>query len=148
MRSTGNLRCRFRYFYINRQFSAYFTNESKLDVENISTADIKELYLITPKYLFPFLQYVKDHRKLFKIVMEKSAVLGSDKQLRDIFKTVFSPIMDRYKVPEQKKPFLMSFTIDGIIGIVKVWLKNDCQEPIEFVLDIIIECINKPINKF
>ncbi len=133
--------------YINRQFSSYFTNESKLDVENIATADMNELYLITPKYLFPFLQYVKDHRKLFKTVMEKSSILGSDKQMRDIFRTVFSPIMDRYKISERKKPFLLSFTIDGIIGIIKVWLNSDCQEPIEFVLDIIMECINKPINE-
>ncbi len=125
--------------YKNRQMMAYFPIEKQLD---IATASMEELYFITPQYLRPFLQYIKDQRRLFQTVIENADILGSQSRL---FPQVFGPIMDRFQVPENKKPFLLSFTLDGIIGIIKVWLNNDCREDIDFVLDMIVDCIQRPL---
>ncbi len=129
--------------YMQRQFSSYFQNESKLDIAKIPTAKMEELYLITPQYLYPYLKFVKDNGRLFKTAIEKSNVLGSNNHFDLMFKAVFSPIMDRYNVSEKKKPYLLAFYIEGIIAIIKLWLKSECAEPIEFISDMIIKCINQ-----
>ncbi len=126
--------------YINAQFASYFRNKSVLDIDSIMTADKEELYLITPQYLTPFLVYVKEHRRVFRTVMEKSDVLGANKLFQEMFDAVFSPIMTRFHVPEEKKEYLLAFTIDGIMGVVRKWLKTDCQAPIDFIASVIMEC--------
>ncbi len=132
--------------YLNRQFVSYFSREGQLDVEGIATADLDELYLITPEYLSPFLQYVKDHRRLFKTVIKKHDVLGKEDHFKIYFNKVFSPIMARYHVPQEQRSYMMSFYIEGIMGIIKLWLKQDCREPMDFILGIIVECIKTPMS--
>ncbi len=131
--------------YMNSQFDSYFSKESRLNIDNIEQTSLPELFLITPQYLLPYLQYIKDHRKLFKISIEKANILGSNDKLNSMFEHVISPIMSRYKIPQENKVFMLSFYISGIIGIIKTWLNNGCQESIDFVLDIIVDCIKKPI---
>lgn len=128
--------------YKNRQMMAYFADEKLLDTAAIETASTEALYFITPRYLRPFLQYVKENRRLFRTVLENAELLGSQRLL---FPQVFYPIMDKFNVPEEKKPFLIAFTLDGIIAIVKVWLKHDCREEIDFVSEMIVECMRRPL---
>ncbi len=130
--------------YKNRQFASYFSQERRLDAAQIKAVPLEELYLITSRYLLPFLQYVKDQRRLFHTFLKKYDVLGSENHFWMLFHQVISPIMDRYSVPEAKKPFLISFSIEGIMGIIKVWLSSDCQEPIDFIAEIIADCIRRP----
>ncbi len=130
--------------YMDRQFLSYFSAESKFAVDKIHALDIQDLYLITPEYLLPFLQYVKENKRLFRTAIEKSDVLGSESKMNAMFCHVFSPIMDRYRVAEEKKPFLLSFYIDGMIGIVKRWIDGDCRESVAFILEIILSCVQRP----
>ncbi len=129
--------------YINREFESYFFGESKPDAR---TADIDELFLITPRYLLPYLRFIKDNRRVFKIAMEKTELLGSKKNFKLLFDHVFAPIMSRYRIADQKKPWLLSFYIGGIMAIVKMWLEGDCREPIEFISKMITECVRTPIQ--
>ncbi len=130
--------------YMRDQFNSYFSDESFLKIESISTADIDHLFLITPKYLLPYLQYIKDHRRLFDTVIRKSNVFGSQKSLLALFEHVFEPIMERYKIVSEKKFLMLSFYINGIIGIIKIWLEHNCEEPITFISEVITECITPP----
>ena len=127
--------------YMERQFLSYFSAESQIPIQSIGTADLKDLYLITPKYLLPFLQYVKDHQRVFRAGIEKTAIFGSQSRMNLMFEHVFNPIMDRYQIPEAKRPFVLSYGIEGIIAIIKVWLRGDCREPIEFILEVITDCV-------
>ncbi len=130
--------------YMNRQFEAYFSNDRVLDIGSIESTDIDRLYLITPQYVTPYLHYVRDHRRLFRIAVEKSSVLGSDRKLNSLFEQVIGPIMQRYHVAEEKQPFLLSFYIHGIAAVLTMWVEHDCRESIEFISDTIAECIKSP----
>ncbi len=131
--------------YMNSQFNSYFVSDGRLDIGNIEKASEEDLYLITPTYLGPYLQYIKDHRRLFKVSIEKANTLGAKNKFDSLFRHVFAPIMDRYNIPNENRLLILSFYINGIMGIVKEWLSRDCAEPVELILDIITECIKKPI---
>ncbi len=133
--------------YMHREFTSYFSNQGRLDVGCIETAELKDLYLISPEYLSPFLQFVKDHKKLYRTAMEKTDILGSKTTFNRMFSGIFSPILDRYQVQEEAKPFIMAYYLNGIAGITKVWIETDCQAPMEFVLDLIMTCIKHPAEE-
>lgn len=37
---------------------------------------------------------------------------------------------------------MMMFYLGGMMSIISEWVKNDCAEPIEKLIDIIEKCIN------
>ena len=55
-------------------------------------------------------------------------VLGMDKSYDRMFRHVFTPILDRYGVLQQDRPYIMVFYIRGLMAIISEWLKNDCAE--------------------
>ncbi len=132
--------------YINRKFDSYFLAENKFDFKNIANIDMVELYLITPQYLIPYLKFIKENKKLYKISIDKSDILGAENVFNKIFKNVINPIMERYQVPVEKRVFTINYYLNGIIGIIKTWLNNDCKNSIEFISEIIMECIKTPQN--
>ena len=42
---------------------------------------IEELYLITPEYLTPYLTYIKEHRRVFRVSLEQASVLKMEDAL-------------------------------------------------------------------
>ncbi len=130
--------------YMNRQFDFYFKGESVLNINQLDILDLESLYLITPQYLKPYLEYVRDHKRLFQTVLRKAEVFGSQHSFNALFHHVFSPIMDRYDIAEEKREYIISFYISGMISVIKKWLDSDCREPIKFILNLITECVKRP----
>ncbi len=131
--------------YMSRQFDSYFSEERCPDVSTIESASLSELFLITPRYLTPYLQYIKDHRRLFKTAVEKAEVLGSQSKFDALFRQVIGPIMSRYHIPEEQRQFMLSYYIHGIMGVIRTWIAGDCRESVEFIMEIIISCIKRPV---
>lgn len=67
-----------------------------------------------------------------------------DNNYNKLFQHVLMPILDRYQVPQEERKYIMSFYIQGIIAIITQWLKDDCKEEIEFVMEVIQRCIKQP----
>ncbi len=85
---------------------------------------LEELVLVTPRYLFPYLSYIRDNRKLFQ--------------------QVFEPILERFCVPPQDRHYMMIFYLNGIIAVLMEWLENGCREDVEAIAGIIIRIIQIP----
>lgn len=51
---------------------------------------------------------------------------------------VFYPIMNRLDVPVSERNYILSFYINGMIAIITEWLKNDCNDTIEELINIIL----------
>ena len=58
-----------------------------------------------------------------------------------MFRHVFTPILERYGVPEAERPYRMAFSIQGLMAIIKEWLRRDCAEPVEKIIAIMQSCI-------
>ncbi len=131
--------------FMNREFNSYFEDNNDFKIDKIGQEDIEKLFLITPQYLLPYLKYVKENKRFYKTAIEKSKLLGSQGKFDSLFQNIISPIMERYKIPQEKRIFILTFYIEGIIGTIKLWLKNDCKEDVAFISEIISSCVIKPI---
>lgn len=103
-----------------------------------------ELFLVTPKYLMPYLDFVEENRKLFYLMYEKNEMMGAEKTYETWFKTIFGPILTRFGVPQKEQPLIMVFYLKGIIGVVTEWVRGECTESKDEIISVIQKCIIKP----
>lgn len=118
--------------YINQQFVAYMQHDTRNFTAKIKTCPLNELYLVTPEYPTPYLSYIKEHQRLFRTAI-KTTVLGIDNTYQRMFRYIFTPILDRFGVPAPDRAYTMAFFIQGLMGIIQEWLKNDCDAPVEYI---------------
>ena len=135
--------------YMNNHFLTYFSEQDRGEsidyrIQNDSKDD---LMFISDEYLLPYLKYVRDNRHLYLTVIEKAKTLDMEKNYDRFFVNIISPIMDKFKIQENEKEYILSFYIQGIIGIVCQWLKEDCSMSDQQIADIIKNCILKDWTK-
>ncbi|WP_044933773.1 TetR/AcrR family transcriptional regulator [Pseudobutyrivibrio sp. LB2011] len=130
---------------VYKDFFSRFSVEGPKEV-NIADKTDEELFLVTPKYLMPYLEFVEDNRKLFLIMYEKNEMMGAEKTYEKWFTDIFGPILSRFGVSEEEQPFIMIFYLNGIIGLINEWLARDCAQSKEEIISIIQKCILRPAH--
>lgn len=132
--------------YINRHFLDYMKINSADFMSKLNDCPIEELNLITPEYLISYLSYIKEHKSIFKTSVKNASVLSMDKSYSLMFEHIFNPIMNRFKIPQERRNYIMSFYISVLMAIISEWLKSDCKESVENLIAIIEDCV-LPDNK-
>lgn len=127
--------------YMEEQFFSYMNKDAARFLEDIQSRPTDELYLITPTYLEPFLLFIKENKRLFATALKSSKALRLDAIYERMFRFVFSPILERYRVPEKDRPFIMSFYIHGLMAIIGSWISTDCAEAPEYIIHLMQQCI-------
>lgn len=127
--------------YIIDQFVEAMPHDMSEFFEKIQTRPLEELFLITPEYLTPYLNYVKAHRSVFRTALERAPALRLNDAYHALNRHVFSPILDRFRVSAAEQKYIMPFYINGLMGIINEWLKEDCADPVEHIVSVIQICI-------
>lgn len=112
--------------------------------QRLKSCSLEELNFITPRYLLPYLTYIRDNRKLFCTMVDQASTLGLQKSYQSMFRKIFDPILARFQVPQEMRKYTMAFYIHGIVAIIMEWLKNECLESAEDIAQIIMENIKSP----
>ncbi len=89
--------------YINEQFLSYFDADARQFIESIHHAELEEINLITPKYLVPYLRYIKDHQRIFRTSLQKNKVLKGNSRFNALYANIIEPILNRNHVAEEAK---------------------------------------------
>ncbi len=126
--------------YIYGKFDGYF-KYANIDLGKINTLPLDQLYLITPDYLVPWLSFVKENKRLFQTFLTRHETLKITKLYKSIFEKVISPILMRFNVAKENHEYIFLYYVEGIIGIVKKWIREGCSRSIDDVLTIITSCI-------
>ncbi|MBQ8488283.1 MAG: TetR/AcrR family transcriptional regulator [Lachnospiraceae bacterium] len=128
---------------VYKDFFGRFGAEGSGEI-NIDDKNEDELFLITPRYLVPYLDFVEENRKLFYLMYEKNEMMGADKTYETWFKTIFAPILTRFGVPQSEQHFIMVFYLKGIIGVITEWVRGGCIESKDEIISVIQRCVIKP----
>lgn len=129
--------------YMNEQFLACMQADSSTFITRLRDCPLEELYLITPAYLTPYLRYIQAHKRLFRAAVEYAAVLGMDRSYARMFRHVFTPILERFSVPEADRAYLMAFYIHGLMAVISEWLRKDCADPIPRMIAVMQRCVRQ-----
>ena len=129
--------------YMSRQFLDYMAQDADAFVTKLRTCPLEELYLVTPEYLTPYLNYIREHRRLFRTATENAALLGLDNAYARMNRHVLTPILERFGVPQQDRRYIMAFYMQGLMAILSEWLKNDCADSTAYVVELIQQCVKR-----
>lgn len=127
--------------YMNEQFLAYMKQDTDIFMTSILECPLSELYLITSKYLTPYLCYIREHKRLFLTAIKNAKVLRLDESYDKMFQFVFTPILERYQVSPENRKYIMLFYVQGVMAIITQWLQDDCKDTIEHIISVIQQCV-------
>ncbi|MBR3681775.1 MAG: TetR/AcrR family transcriptional regulator [Clostridia bacterium] len=127
--------------YIMDKHLAYY----EIDKERISlqfeTCKRDELLFITDKYLAPYLTFIKENQRLFKVSIKHFNSFNMNEVYGRMFEHIFNPILERFHVPEKERSYMMKFYLTGVFAIVMEWLEKNCSDDMETVTRVITDCV-------
>lgn len=118
---------------INERFFQTFNNK-KLDVQGSSTADC---FLITPEFLTPYLNFILQNKRVFRLLYTKPKLFGSENTFNRMYAELFAPILRKFGTSEQNMPYVFGYYAGGITSVVKCWAENDCDKPVDELVALI-----------
>ena len=127
--------------FLLEDFFAYFNIDTKNITNQFKENPLDELNFISDEYLYPYLSYIKENRRVFTIVLSHSDSFGFNEVFQRLYENVFNPILERFNYPIDDRKYVMMFYLNGITAVVSEWLKDGCIKTIEEVSRIIYECI-------
>lgn len=127
--------------HIQTEFQKSFSVDAKEFIDSIDSAALDDLYLVNDRYLLPYLNYVKEHKHIYRAVLNNPECMQSETKLTALYKHILRPIFSRFGVPEEEQKYWLVYHINGVMAIVFEWLKNDCQESVSDISRIIQHCV-------
>ncbi len=127
--------------YLGKKILKKFNNKA-LDKQAIKNSKLEDLFLVTPEYLLPYLEFLRENKAIYKIAYSQPNVLKEQYIVNHLFKNIFEPILDRFLVPKEEQRYMMNFYLNGMSAVMIQWIKNDCKEEIQTILNTLTKCLN------
>lgn len=126
----------------NKQFMEYFPETATDFFAKFPTATTDELNFITPRYLTPYLNFIKENKIFHQVATKHRILMNSTVKFNALNKHVFRPIFEKFNVSEKDGDYMISYYLHGITAIINEWIKKGCKDDIEHIEDLIIKCVN------
>lgn len=126
--------------YIKKQFFNSF-NGAQLNKEIINRSSLEELVLITPEYLTPYLQFLKNNKNVFILINKKPTLFNSEMIFEKMYKELFIPILNKFDVAKENQVYVFECYFKGVFAIITKWLSLDCNLSINELISIIKNCV-------
>ena len=127
-------------YIIDKHLSYYNIDKERISLQ-FETCSREDLLFVTEEYIAPYLTFIKDNQRLFKVSIKQFHSMNMGKVYGRMFEHVFSPILARFCVPETERAYVMTFYLTGIFAIVKEWIDKNCSEDMDTIIKIIIDCV-------
>ena len=127
--------------YIIDKHFAYYSADMQGITNGFRYCDRNDLVFITAEYLTPYLSFIKENQRIFKVSIKHFHSLNMNDVYTKMFVHVFNPILEYFHVPEKERSYMMKFYLTGVFAIVTEWLDKNCSDEMETVIKIIINCV-------
>ena len=98
--------------------------------------------LVDSYYLVPYLYFIKEHQKLYKIYLKNPINFNhAGRDESHIVKQFIKRYRDKGIIDEKKIRYMSAFYTIGIRQISHDWVMDGCQDNIDYLVDIIHEII-------
>ena len=127
-------------YVLDKHFS-YYDVDAKDVVRRLESCPKQDLIFITRGYLVPYLTFIKENCRLFKLTIKQFRVMNMDEVYGKMFRYVFEPVLLQFGVSIKERTYVIKFYLTGVFAIVMEWLDNDCKDDMDFIIKIINDCI-------
>ena len=127
-------------YIINKHLAYYEIDQKRISLQ-FETCKREKLLFITDEYLVPYLTFIKDNQRLFKVSIKQFHSMNMDEVYGRMFEHIFSPILARFGVPEAERSYVMKFYLTGVFAIIMEWLNNHCSDDMKMMIKVITDCV-------
>lgn len=127
--------------YIMQRFKEKFEHMKTLDTDEIATLPVKGLILVTPEYLIPYLEFVKENKRIFKVAITQPNAIGINKLFLGFYSNVFYPIMKRFGLEDYEIAYKLAFYLQGMFAVISKWVESDCAEDVTVIAKLLNRCV-------
>lgn len=124
---------------LNKEFYNSFELKSVANI--IKNGQPEEAVFIKPEFIIPYLEFVKKNKRILKIIHEKPMLFNNEKAYKQMCNEIFYPILSKFNIPEEEKPYRLEFFTRGSMGIISKWIELNCETPIDNIVTLIIDCV-------
>ncbi len=121
---------------LNRKFLSSFDIKAPIEITSKQDA-----FLLTDEFLFPYLQFVKENKRVLQLINRRPQLFQARKTYQTMYDKIFYPAISQFISQENEKIYNLEFFTGGISAIVHKWLALDCVTEIREVIAIIKNCV-------
>lgn len=126
---------------INQRFLSYFSLRGENFPGEMESMELKDLVFVTREYLLPYLRFIRDNKKVYRAAFRNPNGMQVQARYGDLKQYILGPVLERFHIPEEHRPYYMAYYVEGIIAIIKEWLRQDCKDDVEMISNIIEACV-------
>ena len=119
---------------LGREFKESFNN---MPIYN----NKKSLMLLTEEYLIPYLNFVQKNKRILRTIHSKPNLFNSEKVYSNMCNQFFYPALNVFNVNDKEKPYIFEYFTKGVVAIINKWIEKNCEDSIEFIYNLIINCV-------
>ena len=127
-------------YIIDKHLAYYEIDKQRISLD-FEACKRDELLFITDKYLVPYLTFIKDNQRIFKVAVKQFNLLNMDEVYAKMFENIFNPILECFHVVPKERAYIMKFYLTGIFGIVMEWSSHGCSDDMDVIIKVITECV-------
>ena len=110
----------------------------KASLSSVPTDDLSKVVLTSEKYLRPYLGFIKENMRAYKLIHQKDHLFNSQQTFHSFYHSVFSPALTNFGVSEQEKKYVFAFYTQGTVAIIGKWLESNCRDDIDMIVNLIM----------
>lgn len=122
---------------LNKSFLNSFAIQAPLEIKSK-----KDAFLIKDEQLIPYLNFVKNNKRVLKLIHEKPQLFKSKNTYKKMYDKIFYPAISQFLSQENEKIYNLEFFTGGVTSIIHKWLELDCVTEIDELVKIIKNCVN------
>lgn len=126
---------------INQRFLSYFSLRGEDFPGEMESMELQDLVFVTREYLLPYLRFIRDNKKVYRAAFRNPNGMQVQARYGDLKQYILGPVLERFHIPEEHRPYYMAYYVEGIIAIIKEWLRQDCKDDVEMISNIIEACV-------
>ncbi len=126
---------------VDKRFLSYFSQCERDVLPEMNGADLKELVLVSRAYLLPYLRFIRDNKHVYRAAFRNPAGMQAYARYEYLKNHILGPSLARFQISPESRPYYIAYYVEGIIAIVKEWLRRDCIDEVESISDIIENCV-------
>ena len=127
--------------YILDKHFAYYSSDTRSITEGFENCDLHDLVFITGEYLTPYLTFIRDNQRIFKVAIKQFNSLNMNEVYGKMFNYIFNPILSRFRVPDAERTYVIKFYLTGVFAIIMEWLDKNCSDDMDTIIKVITACV-------
>lgn len=126
---------------INKKFLSSFSGKSE-KLQRIEECSREDVILITPQYLVPYLEFIRENKRVLKTIHDNPNLFEVDKVFKKMYEEIFEPALKKFNIPKDDEPYIFEFFMHGILAIIMKWVSLDCKDSNEHILNLILSLVD------